>query len=209
MQNIHNFCNVFPKVVIYKPQFLEQYEKNSQMSAKDLQTPTNLGHNLYFFLCMISRCLQVICRVLQTFFYYSKSCGLYITSLRKILQELWIFSITPAIFYEVHLNLMDFLFNFFINNYFCKKKQILIKTIQQKLEKHPAIGSLFFNYEKILQVPAIYLQALAIYFKTFKKLWNIIHNSCQIKKELWNIFHNFLKIMQELQNIFYNSCIIL
>ena len=43
--------------------------------------------------------------------------------------------------------------------------------IQWQLEKNPiAIGSLFFNFKKKLQVPAIYLQAPAIYFQDFQKV---------------------------------------
>ena len=120
------------------PQLLQCFSKSCNIY---------INHNFWNNMKKIHRCPQKIYRHLQIldriyiffcawflgayksfaefsklFFYYSKSCGLYITSLRKILQELWIFSITPAIFYEVHLNLMDFLFNFFINNYFCKKK---------------------------------------------------------------------------------------
>ena len=55
--------------------------------------------------------------------------------------------------------------------------------IQQQLEKNPiAIGSLFFNFEKILQVPETYLQAPAIYFQDFQKVVEYIPQLLQDKE---------------------------
>ena len=51
------------------------------------------------------------------------------------------------------------------------------------MEKSPiAIGSLFFNFEKILQVPATYLQAPAIYFQEFQKVVEYILQLLQDKE---------------------------
>ena len=51
------------------------------------------------------------------------------------------------------------------------------------MEKFPiAIGSLFFNFEKILQVPVTYFQAPVIYFQDFQKVVEYIPKFQQDKE---------------------------
>ena len=55
--------------------------------------------------------------------------------------------------------------------------------LQYQLEKSPIVmGALFFNFEKILQVPEIYLQASSIYFQDFQKIVKYIPQLLQDKE---------------------------
>ena len=57
------------------------------------------------------------------------------------------------------------------------------------MEKSPiAIGALFFNFGKILQVPATYLQAHAIYFQDFQKVVEYIPQLLQDKEGVVELY---------------------